>query len=74
MTWAILWRSKGGSHLVGTTSHPCRRVLFDTRQEARDYVRERFGYIASRPDLQGPPHFWKMPKPVKVTIAIEVAA
>lgn len=73
--WAIKWRG----HFVGRMGGgPVpefvagnRFLLFETRREARDYVRDRYGYIRNRPDLRRPPHNWRMPAPVKVAIEIK---
>lgn len=46
-------------------------LLFLTRQEAREWIRERYGYISGRDDLQQEPHGWRMPKAVKVTVRLE---
>ena len=50
-------------------------MVFKTRQQAREFIRKEYGYIASRPDLRREPHGWKMPRPVKVTVTVaEVVA
>lgn len=46
--------------------------LFRSRESARLYVKERFGYLKSRPDLFAEPHGWRMPKVVRVTITVEI--
>jgi hypothetical protein len=43
-------------------------LIFHTRSEARIYARERYGYIAHRPDLQAEPHGWKTPQIVRVQV------
>jgi hypothetical protein len=48
-------------------------IVFRTRKETRAFIRERWGYIAKRPDLRKPPHCWRMPKPVRVTVAVKEA-
>ena len=45
--------------------------LFKTKAECQRYIRERYGFLRSRPDLRRPPHNWRMPKPIRVTIAPE---
>jgi len=75
--WAILWRSENRldgkqEHLVGTPYHPCRTVLFDTRQEARAFIAEQYGYIRNHPDLRAEPFGWKMPQAVRVKIVVAV--
>jgi hypothetical protein len=75
MPWAVRHRSVNAldgdrSWLEGTTLHPCRRIVFETREEARDYIRVRHGYIAKRPDLRREPHGMKMPVAVRVRITV----
>jgi hypothetical protein len=79
MAWAIRHRTVNrldGKRvwLEGTTEHPCRTVLFETRDEARAHIRENWGYIATRPDLRAEPHGWRMPTPVKVWVKFEEAS
>ena len=45
-------------------------VLFKTRTECRAYIKEKFGYIAKRKDLQIEPHGWRMLKAIKVRIKL----
>ena len=45
-------------------------VLFETRREARDFIKEKFGYMATRADLRRHPHGDLMPLPVKVKLSI----
>ena len=42
--------------------------LFATREQARKWIKEKFDYIRHRPDLRQPPHNWKMPVAVRVTV------
>lgn len=44
--------------------------LFTTKAQCQRYIKERFGYIAKRPDLRREPHNRRMPKPVRVTVAV----
>ena len=46
-------------------------AVFATRQQARNYAREQYGYIKDRPDLLGPPHNWRVPRVVKVEVTVE---
>lgn len=46
-------------------------VLFRTRQEARQFAKEKYGRDAKRPDLKAYPHGWLMPVPVKVRVVLE---
>lgn len=73
--WAVLWRSKNRldgyhEHLCGTPDHPCRTLLFESRRKARNFIRDKYGYIRTRPDLRREPHGWRMPTAVRVTITI----
>ena len=89
MAWAIKWRSENRldgktEHLMGR-HHPSMpkvpdhlagytKIVFSTRQGAREFIREHYGYIRERADLRREPHGWKMPVPVQVTVQIEVPA
>jgi hypothetical protein len=44
--------------------------LFHTRREARLYIDEKFGYIRRRIDLRVEPHGWRMPRAVRVVVAL----
>lgn len=50
-------------HLVFDEGYP---AMFRTRREARAFSEKRYGYIKKRPDLRTYPHFWRMPKPVRI--------
>ena len=64
--WSLLWQDRSDPHLIYGDAVP---VLFMTRQEAREYAAERFGYIGRRPDLRRAPHHWRMPIPIRVEVA-----
>lgn len=64
--WALQWNSRGSTHLL---HEKCLPLLFRTRKAARAFADERYGYIKTRADLRAPPHEWRMPTPVVVTIA-----
>lgn len=72
--WAVKWRSK--NHLDGTTVHFMGRHVdvFSSREAARIYIQDKYGYIKTRPDLQQEPHGWKMPIPTKVKITMSEVA
>ena len=74
--WGVEWHSV--SQLVGDDRHiiwnDCSPLWFWTRKEARAYIKERYGYIAGRPDLRAEPHGWKMPRAVKIRITVERCA
>ncbi len=66
--WSVLWRSENISdgkteRLHGTGGE---LPLFKTRQQARDFINEHYGYMRGRSDLKAEPHGWKMPIPVRV--------
>lgn len=72
--WAILWRQENQldgkrEHLVGD-GHDLP-LMFLTRAECRSHLRDRYGYIRTRPDLKTEPHGWKMPRVVKIVVAVE---
>lgn len=68
--WGALWRSE--NFLDGKTQHILYEnlypKLFRRRQDCREWIKEQYGYIADRPDLQSEPHGWRMPIPVKVEV------
>ena len=75
--WAVLHRSDNlldgyrewiGGEANGTT----RAHLFPTRDAARKYITEHYGYLASRPDLRREPHGWMMPRAVRVEVSIRM--
>lgn len=70
--WGLLWDNT--NQLDGRAIHliyeNCLPVLFRTRRRAREYARERFGYIKRRPDLRREPHYWSMPRPVRIRVEL----
>ena len=46
-------------------------ALFRTRAEARAWIEEHYGYIRTRPDLLRHPHYWRLPRPVRVTVTVD---
>ena len=73
--WAVLRGSDNSldgtrQWLDGTPAHPCRTRLFETRAEARAYIASDLAYIARRPDLRREPHGWRVPRPVRVQVAV----
>jgi len=68
--WAAEWHSK--NQLDGERRHIIYEnllpALFRTRRECRDFIKEKYGYIAERPDLQNEPHGWRLPQAIKVKI------
>jgi len=71
--WAAEWRSN--CLLDGETRYIIYDrgflpVLFRTRRECREFIKERYGYIATRPDLQAEPYGWRVPRAIKVKIEV----
>lgn len=68
--WAGQWYSR--NKLDGVRTHflyeNCLPVLFKTRQECREFINSRYGYIKDRKDLREEPHGWRLPRPVKVEL------
>ena len=71
--WAGQWFSNNIRD--GVTKHilyaNCLPVLFRTRRECREYINERYGYIKDREDLRSEPYGWRLPRPVKVILALK---
>ena len=66
--WALQWRSN--NRLDGVTEYIMAspgRGFFRTYEEAYEYRKQHYGYIAVRKDLRDEPHGWRIIK-VKVTI------
>jgi len=72
--WSILWQSdnKLNGKREGLVRRPGQSspVLFQSRQNARNFINRQYGYIRGRPDLRAEPHGWKMPHAVKVVVDI----
>lgn len=70
MTWGLLWYSR--NRLDGVTRYLLYAnglpLLFRTRQEARRWRDENYGYIRDREDLRAEPHGWRLPAPIKVEL------
>jgi len=73
--WGIQWHSE--CRLDGVTKEFLwdngTPLVFRTREDARYYIRNEYGYIKTRPDLRAEPHGWRMPKAVKVRVKLEEA-
>jgi hypothetical protein len=70
--WGVQWYSK--DRIDGESRYflwdDGRPALFRTRQLARDWIRERYGDIATRRDLRVEPFGWRVPKALRVEVAI----
>lgn len=66
--WALLtpWEPFG---LLWDNGLP---LLFRTRKHARLWADSSYGYIRHRKDLRTDPHNWRLPKPVMVSVKLEV--
>ena len=53
--------------------HGTPLMLFRTRRQARDWLKEDRGYIARRPDLRREPHCWRVGKVVRVVVTVREA-
>lgn len=62
--WSVKWHP-------GIMWHNCQPLLFFTRREARAFIQEHYGYIKTREDLRRPPHNWRLPTAVRVTVDIK---
>lgn len=83
--WGVLWRTSGlsidgeGQRFMGSilevslASKGFPMLLFASRNAASAYIKERWGYIARRPDLHRAPHGWRMPIPAKVEVSMRLA-
>lgn len=47
-------------------------MAFATRAAARRFIADHYSYFA-RSDLKAEPHGWKMPRPVRVSLAVTLA-
>lgn len=68
--WAAEWHSNNKldgetRHIINYNSLP---ALFRKRRECRAFIKDKYGYIAERPDLRDEPHGWLMPQAIKVTV------
>jgi hypothetical protein len=72
--WALQWRSE--NKIDGKQSwiiwRNCLPLLFLDRKKARAYAEKEYGYIKERKDLRCEPHGWRMPRPVRVRVKLEI--
>jgi hypothetical protein len=74
--WAVVWRVKqeGCRRYIHATymydPNTGLPYLFKTRRQANEFINTRWGYIRDREDLRTPPHSWRIPLAVKVTVMI----
>ena len=77
LRWAILHRTSAAC-IDGARKwlegHPrTGTLLFGTREAARAYCRNHYGYMAQRADLALPPHGWLQPVVVRVRVTVQCA-
>lgn len=71
--WAILINDGRGANAHKHFSfHNCQPEMFSTRAQARARIEERYGYIRSREDLRAAPHWWRVPRAVRVRVRLEL--
>ena len=69
MPWCAEWVQKGKrSYLIRRKWGP---ALFRTKKECKEWIAWEYGYIKTRPDLRTAPHYWRLPRPVKVIVEKE---
>lgn len=70
--WAITWISNSVTgkdrHLLWADGRP---VFFETKEKAKTFIKQRYGYIKDRKDLRQEPHMWRMPRPVKAILSLK---
>lgn len=72
--WAVRWRYAKGDPENRSDAYQwnlAKPHLFCTRRACREFIRDRYGYIAHRKDLRGFPCRWRMPEAVKVRVILE---
>jgi len=75
--WGVLWRSECRldgrvERLVSAPWFPLKTALFPSREKAREYSKQKLGYIRNRKDLREEPHGWKTPKVVQVEVSYNI--
>lgn len=72
--WGAEWHEK--NQLDGETRHVMYErgmpLVFGTREEARQWIKRKYGYIRYRKDLREEPHGWRMPKAVRIKVSVTV--
>ena len=66
--WGLLWVQRGQFASVRLLYEDGLPMLFTSRRAARAGAERRYGYIKRRADLRAPPHEWRMPQPVRVSV------
>lgn len=72
--WAAKWYMN--NKLDGETTYLLYEnwlpKLFRTRRKCREWIKQKYGYIDTRPDLREEPHGWTVPKPIKVSVEVNI--
>lgn len=66
--WMPLW--KGNAMTPDRLMAPIEG--YATRAICKRSIDANWGYIRTRKDLRGAPHFWRVPKPVKVMLTARI--
>ena len=74
--WGAEWHSRcllDGDirHIMFESGMP---VVFGTREEARQWIRRKYGYIRHREDLRREPYGWRMPRAVRIEVTVRAIA
>jgi hypothetical protein len=69
--WGVVWRRAGPAPERWVMWWHCEPLLFRSRADARTFIHKEWGYIATRPDLQRAPHYWRIPGAVRVTVTVQ---
>ena len=82
--WGVRWKSKNRidgesrQHLIGSCGvspipelRGCTGALmFATKRECIQHIKQKYGYIAKRKDLRDEPHGWRMPQATRIKITV----
>lgn len=49
----------------------CYPLLFVTKKQAKEYADKEWGYLRKREDIRRAPHFWRMPKIIRITLSMK---
>ena len=75
--WAVWWWSHPPTGVEGNwvwrrdCAGGARPALFHTRRYAQKWIRDNYGYIAHRNDLRSAPHYWRVPKAIRVDVVMK---
>ena len=73
--WGVMWHSKdwidGEYKTLMTDIKSSRPALFETRKEARAWIKMHYGYILECRDMRNNGRRWFQPYPVKVKVVVK---